>query len=152
MLLVHFQYTMVESRLYKFHKHFNFKDEEEGPHIGLWMRQPEPDCFCNTMLPLITQSESCLSSFCVSTWYWLVGMVVFGSVRVHIIQSWMNIGLLLRKLNCSHPLSASGMCSIVPFPFLGYLAVIQGPLLWCWEQFRTTTGEGPESNPVLLPQ
>lgn len=85
-------YCVVESRIYKFHKHFNFKDEEEGPHIAVWMHQPEPDCFCKTMLPLITQWESRLSSFCVSTWYWLVGMVVFGSVRVHIIQSWMNIG------------------------------------------------------------
>lgn len=91
------------------------KTEKKVLTYSVWMNQPEPDGFCKTMLSLITQRESTLSSFCVSSWYWLVGMVVFGSVRVHLIQSWMNIGLLLRKLNCSQPLSASGMCSIVPF-------------------------------------
>lgn len=50
------------------------------------------------------------------------GAVLFGSVRFHIVQNRMDIGLLLRKLKRSQPLSASGMHSIVSFPSLDYLA------------------------------
>lgn len=52
----------------------------------------------------------------------------------------MDRGPLLRKLERSHPLSASGMRSIVSRPSLGYLAPPQDPS--SKHQFRTVTGKG----------
>lgn len=59
----------------------------------------------------------------------------------------MDRGPLLRKLKLSHPLSASGMRSIVSRLSLGYLAPVQDPS--SKHQFRTVTGKGagPVSNP-----
>lgn len=64
----------------------------------------------------------------------------------------MDRGPLLRKLKRSHPLSASGMRSIVSLPSLGYLAPAQRPS--SKHQFRTVTGKGagPASNHNVLLQ
>lgn len=95
-------------------------------------------------------------AFVWPVWQCLVGAALFGSVRFHIVQSWIDIGLLLRKLKCSQPVSASGMCSIVSFPSLGYLAVIQSPPLWSWPPLPNTSagpwpgGDSPVNNHSVL--
>lgn len=59
----------------------------------------------------------------------------------------MDRGPLLRKLKRSHPLSASGMRSIVSRPSLGYLAPVTGPLFQTPVQDRDWEGGGTSECP-----
>lgn len=92
----------------------------------------------------------------------LVRLVVAGwscsvwQCQVSNCENWMDVGLLLRKLKRSQPLSASGMRSIVSFSSLGYLAVIQSTLPWSWPPIPNTSagpwqgGDSPVNNHNVL--